>query len=163
MADPLTLLEQIDAVIYQHEQLQQWGVPDSDGPIYPQQVERARLFGPRIERAVAEVEFDMVPDDFPVTPGAGWGPSGSFEPVTVLPPDTPSTTDHIGDEEWGRQQIEAMPALLVKATMTPEEIEAFQRRWAETSNGRPIVLPQMDVTIIPRRPRPWWRRIWRTR
>jgi hypothetical protein len=43
MADPLTLLERIDAVVYQHEQLQQWGVPDSDGPIYPQQVERARL------------------------------------------------------------------------------------------------------------------------
>jgi hypothetical protein len=63
VADPLTLLEQIDAVIYQHEQLQQWDAPESDGPIYPQQVERVRLFGPRIERAIARVEFDMVPDD----------------------------------------------------------------------------------------------------
>jgi len=43
MADLRTLLDRIDAVVYQHEQLQQWNVPDSDGPIYPQQVERERL------------------------------------------------------------------------------------------------------------------------
>lgn len=47
MADPRSLLhdvlERIDAAVYHHEQLLQWSEPDSDGPIYPQQVERHRM------------------------------------------------------------------------------------------------------------------------
>lgn len=56
MADPRSmtldgLLSRIDRAVRHHEQLSEWAAPVSDGPIYPQQVERARL-----------ARCDMVPD-----------------------------------------------------------------------------------------------------
>jgi hypothetical protein len=50
VADPRSmtldgLLSRIDRVVRHHEQLSEWAAPVSDGPIYPQQVERARLAG----------------------------------------------------------------------------------------------------------------------
>ena len=77
MVDPRTLLERIDAVVYQHEQLQQWDVPDTAGSIYPQQaaaVELARhLNGPMVNRLRA-----CAADTTPNWEGA----------TTVYPPET---------------------------------------------------------------------------
>lgn len=126
----------------------------------------------------------LEPDNFTNMTDAGWGAadvgsawttvtSGSADfstapLVTGLPHGTPSTTDHIGDEEWGRQQIVTMrqatftptgpphfPVPSLSETPLAEMVPPGMTLWVQLPDGR------RQVTGQPRRS--WWRRIWRRR